>query len=121
MRTAAPLRLTHGALEVTDIEHAMAFYREFLGLEVTHHMPKGCPISLGGDFYVICLEVPHAHDMPLLNHFGLDCASRDAVDAWHARALGSPEDHRARRATRGVFVLHQGPRGQPAGDPALRG
>ncbi len=86
-----PMILTHGTLEITDVQESMRFYRDFLGMEVVQHVPFGCRIALGADWYIVCLEVKHAHNMPLFNHFGFDCASREDVDAWHQRAVAEKD------------------------------
>jgi catechol 2,3-dioxygenase-like lactoylglutathione lyase family enzyme len=88
-----PMVLTHGTLEIDDVQASMAFYRDFLGMEVTQHVPFGCRISLGGPWYIVCLEVKHPHSMPVSNHFGFDCASKDEVDAWHARVEAEAARH----------------------------
>jgi catechol 2,3-dioxygenase-like lactoylglutathione lyase family enzyme len=82
-----PMILTHGTLEIDDVQQSMRFYRDFLGMDVIQHVPFGCRISLGAEWYIVCLEVKHEHNMPIANHFGFDCGSRDDVDAWYARAL----------------------------------
>jgi catechol 2,3-dioxygenase-like lactoylglutathione lyase family enzyme len=86
-----PMILSHGTLEITDVQESMRFYRDFLGMEVIQHVPFGCRIAIGAEWYVVCLEVKHAHDMPLFNHFGFDCASREDVDAWRERAVAERE------------------------------
>ena len=88
-----PIILTHGTLEIQDVQESMRFYRDFLGMDVIQHVPMGCRISLGSEFYIVCLEVKHEHDMPLLNHWGLDTASKEEVDAWYERALAEKEEY----------------------------
>jgi catechol 2,3-dioxygenase-like lactoylglutathione lyase family enzyme len=83
--------LTHGTLEVRDIQQSMRFYREFLLMDVIQHLPIACRISLGGNWYIVCLEAKQSRDMPLLNHFGIDVDSREAVDRWHERAVAQKE------------------------------
>ena len=83
--------LTHGTLEIDDVRASMAFYREFLGMEVVQHVPFGCRIALGGPWYIVCLEVKHEHNMPVSNHFGFDCGSQAEVDAWRERVVAEAE------------------------------
>ncbi len=83
--------LSHGTLEIDDVQASMRFYREFLGMETIQHVPFGCRVALGAEWYVVCLEVKHPHDMPIFNHFGFDCATKADVDAWHARTLAEQE------------------------------
>ena len=96
----SPMVLTHGTLEIQDVQKSMHFYGDFLGLDVIQHVPFGCRISLGGPFYIVCLEVKHEPDMPILNHFGLDCASRAEVDTWYERAVAGQEEFELTKITR---------------------
>jgi catechol 2,3-dioxygenase-like lactoylglutathione lyase family enzyme len=82
-----PLVLTHGTLEIRDVQKSMRFYRDFLGMNTVQHVPRGCRIALGGDLYIICLEGSSGYEMPRLYHWGLDAPSREDVDRWHQRAL----------------------------------
>lgn len=91
--TSPPLVLTHGTLEIRDVQKSMHFYRDFLGMKTIQHVPRGCRISLGGDLYIVCLEARSDGEMPLLYHWGLDTASREDVDRWHERVLAEQEEY----------------------------
>jgi len=88
-----PLVLTHGTLEIRDVQKSMHFYRDFLGMNTIQHVPRGCRISLGGDLYIVCLEARSAYEMPQLYHWGLDTASKEDVDRWHQRALAEQDEY----------------------------
>ncbi len=88
-----PMALTHGTLEIQDVQESMRFYRDFLGMEVIQHVPFGCRIALGGPWYIVCLEVKHPHAMARANHFGFDVGTPAEVDAWHARAVAEQEKY----------------------------
>src|SRR5215207_3156772 len=91
-RQIRPLVLSHGTLEIDDVQQSMRFYRDFLGMETVQHVPFGCRISVGAEWYIVCLEVKHEHSMPRANHFGLDCGRREEVDEWYARAVAEQEE-----------------------------
>ena len=89
-----PLVLTHGTLEILDVQKSMHFYRDFLGMNTVQHVPRGCRISLGGDLYIICLEARSSgYEMPQLYHWGLDTASKEDVDRWYQRALAEQDEY----------------------------
>lgn len=90
---ASPGVLSHGTLEIRDVQESMRFYRDFLRMKVSQHFPKGCLIWLQDGWYVVCIENPNAREMPLLNHFGIDVMSREAVDRWHERAMREQEQY----------------------------
>lgn len=91
MTTVKPGVLTHGTLEIKDVQKSMPFYRDFLNMEVIQHIPFGCRITLGGEWYIICLETKERHEMPLFNHFGIDVESREEVDRWYERAIAEKD------------------------------
>lgn len=82
-----PVTLSHGTLEIRDVQASMRFYRDFLGMKAVSHVPKGCLLWLQASWYIVCVENPKAREMPLLNHFGINVGSREAVDLWHERAV----------------------------------
>src|SRR5690242_18822958 len=86
-----PPAISHGTLEIKDVQASMRFYREFLQMNVIQHVPVGCVIWLHEGCYVVCIENPKAREMPLLNHFGIDVGSREAVDRWYERAVKERE------------------------------
>lgn len=101
----SPHVLSHGTLEIKDVQASMRFYRDFLQMKVSQHVPKGCLIWLQEGWYIVCIENPKAREMPLLNHFGIDVGSQEAVDRWHERAVRKQEQYGISKITT-PKVLH---------------
>jgi catechol-2,3-dioxygenase len=76
--------LSHGTLESRDLEKTRAFYEQCLGLQTIRTSPVSLMIRLGGDNTIAVVQNPRKPDMPLLNHNGLDVATREDVDQCHA-------------------------------------
>ena len=76
--------LSHGTLESRDIEKSRKFYEEFLGLDVVQTSPRSLMIRLGGTNTIATVYNPKKAEMPMLNHNGLDVASREEVERAHA-------------------------------------
>ena len=83
--------LSHGTLESRDLEKTRRFYEECLGLEVVRTSPRSMMIRLGGDNTIAVVESPRKTAMPMLNHNGLDVATREEVDECH-RILDERKD-----------------------------
>lgn len=75
--------LSHGTLEARDLEKTRRFYEECLGLQVVRTSPHSLMIRLGGNNTIAVVQNPKKPDMPLLNHNGLDVATREEVDHCH--------------------------------------
>ena len=75
--------LSHGTLESRDLEKTRRFYEECLGIETIRTSPRSLMIRLGGNHTIAVVENPRKPDMPLLNHNGLDVASREDVEHCH--------------------------------------
>jgi len=83
-----PYCLSHGTLEVFNLKRSRKFYEEFLGLEVVRHGKPAMVLRLGMRFHVVCVEVgDQVHPCSVLNHWGLDVGTREAVDQARAEAL----------------------------------
>ena len=83
-----PVKLSHGTLECHDMKASRRFYEEFLGLECVRHGPRSMMLRKGGDWSVVCVDAGNkVHPQHLYNHWGIDVATKDEVDAAHARAL----------------------------------
>jgi len=95
-----PYCLGHGTLECRNLAASRRFYEESLGLEVVQHAVSAASVRLGMRFHIVCVEVgDQVHPCNVLNHWGLDVATRAEVDAAHAHALG----HRDRYGIRQVL------------------
>ena len=83
--------LSHGTLESRELEKTRRFYQECLGLETIRTSPRSLMIRLGGNNTIAVVENPRKPDMPLLNHNGLDVATREDVNHCH-RVLEQNKD-----------------------------
>ncbi len=97
----APLRseLSHGTVEVRDLDATRRFYEEFLGLTVIRPLPMAIYASAGGMWQLVCVRSgmklkPHGAE----NRFCLHVADEAAVRAAHAAA-------RAERDTYGINAV----------------
>lgn len=90
--------LTHVALQVSDVERTIAFYRRFVQLEVVHDRTENgvrvvwlAEHGTDPDFVLVAIgAAPDARPYRLIHHLGYDVPSREAVDrvAEEARAAG---------------------------------
>ena len=84
--------LSHGTLESVDLDRSRAFYEEFLGLDVIRTSPVSLMIRLGGENTIAVVRSPKkTHEMPLLNHNGLDVETQEEVDAAYATVMEQRE------------------------------
>lgn len=93
-----PFCLGHGTLECFSLAESRRFYEEFLGLECVRHSKPAMSFRLGMRFHVVCVEVgDQIHPCNLLNHWGLDVASRDEVDEAHRLAYQYKDKYKIRQ------------------------
>src|SRR5450432_2859507 len=71
--------LSHGTLESADIDKSRRFYEEFLGLEVVQTSKISLMIRLGNTNTIAVVYSPRRKAMTMLNHNGLDVATREEV------------------------------------------
>jgi catechol 2,3-dioxygenase-like lactoylglutathione lyase family enzyme len=90
-----PYCLSHGTLEVKNLKNSRKFYEEFLGLECVRHGKPAMVFRLGMRFHVVCVEVgeDQIHPVSLLNHWGVDVGTREAVNQAHADAVKYQEKY----------------------------
>ena len=101
-----PYCLGHGTLECGSLATSRKFYEEFLGLECVRHAKPAMAVRLGMRFHIVCVEVGNdIHPCSLLNHWGLDMATKDEVDQAHAKAL-EMKDHYGIRQVLDVQNMH---------------
>ncbi|WP_432182378.1 VOC family protein [Streptomyces sp. NBC_00063] len=80
--------LSHGTLEVDNLQASRRFYEEVLGLEVVQQALIALVIRLGSNHVYACVESsPDRPPMSLLHHNGLDVASKEEVDEAHRQVL----------------------------------
>ena len=76
--------VNHIALEVGDIEAALAFYRKIFSFDLFRREPDAAFITMGDQFLVlVASETPHRDEH---RHFGLVVDNRSAVRALAAAA-----------------------------------
>lgn len=91
--------LSHGTLEVHDIEKSADFYQRFLGFEFVRTSPISGMVRLGGNHIYVVVQGPKGKGMPYTNHNGIDVSSREEVDACHALCVAHKEEFGLRGIT----------------------
>jgi catechol 2,3-dioxygenase-like lactoylglutathione lyase family enzyme len=92
-----PLLMTHGTLECRNLKETRKFFEEFLGLECVRHNPEGMHARCG---MKLCLQVKEpVNTLSILNHWGLDVESHEAVDAAHKAAVEMKDKYKIRSIT----------------------
>lgn len=95
-----PLMLTHGTMECRDLAESRKFYEEFLGLECVRHNPDGMHVRCGMKFSIVCLHVEKkVNELSMLNHWGLDVDSEEAVDTAHKAAVEMKDKYKIKSIT----------------------
>jgi catechol 2,3-dioxygenase-like lactoylglutathione lyase family enzyme len=95
--------LSHGTLEAYDLEKTRQFYTEFPGLEVVRTSPISLIIRLGGTNTIAVVQNPkRGGEMPLLNHNGLDVATREEVDNAHRLCVEQQQKWGLKKVTKPV-------------------
>lgn len=93
-----PYVLSHGTLECYSLKDTRKFYEEFLGLECVRHAKPAMAVRCGLKFHVVCVEVGSAvHPCNVLNHWGVDVQSKEAVDEAHQNAIKFKEKYQIRQ------------------------
>lgn len=83
-----PLLMTHGTLECRNLKETRKFFEEFLGLECVRHNPDGMHARCGMKFSVVCVRTEKKmNSLTVLNHWGLDVESKEAVDDAYKAAI----------------------------------
>ena len=102
-----PYCMSHGTLECADLDASRRFYEEFRGLDCVQHAITALAIRMGMRFHIVCVQVgaEQIHPCHMLNHWGLDVASREAVDDAHAKALEYQQTYGIRQV-RDVQDMH---------------
>jgi predicted lactoylglutathione lyase len=107
-----PYVLSHGTLECYSLKESRKFYEEFLGLECARHARPAMVIRCGLKFHIVCVEVGDAvHPCSVLNHWGIDVQSKEAVDEAYANAIKFKDKYRIRQvlnvvAQHGVYSFY---------------
>ena len=95
-----PYVMSHGTLEVQNLQKSRRFYEEFLGLECVRHAKPGMVIRCGMKFHIVCIEVGNAiQPASFLTHWGLDVESKAAVDEAYNYSHKLKDEYGIRRIT----------------------
>ena len=98
-----PYVLSHGTLECYSLKESRRFYEEFLGLECVRHAKPAMAVRCGLKFHIVCVEVGQSvHPCNVLNHWGIDVQSKEAVDEAYANALEHREKYKIRQVLKPV-------------------
>ncbi|MGE3414369.1 MAG: VOC family protein [Dehalococcoidia bacterium] len=86
-RTAKPLiavtMLSHGTLSSLDLQASRRFYEEVLGLDVIQVSPVSMLTRMGSNHTYVVVETGQNSTMGVLDHNGIDVATREEVDRAH--------------------------------------
>ncbi|WP_235010370.1 VOC family protein [Mycobacterium sp. 3519A] len=83
--------ISHGTLNSLDLQASRRFYEEVLGFEVMQVSPVSMQIRKGTHHTYVVVETREPGRMGLLDHNGIDVASREDVDAAY-RVLVAVKD-----------------------------
>lgn len=93
-----PYLLGHGTLECYSLKESRRFYEEFLGLETVRHSMGSMAIRCGLKWHVIGVETGDSlRPCSMLNHWGLDVHSKEAVDAAYKAAVEMKDKYKIRQ------------------------
>ena len=99
-----PFVLSHGTMEVYSLKESRKFYEEFLGLECVRHARPAMAVRCGLKFHIIAVEVGSGvHPVNVLNHWGMDVATREQVDEAYQNALKHKDRYKIRQVLKPVL------------------
>ncbi len=77
--------LSHGTLSCLNLGSSRRFYTEVLGLDCIDVVPGRVMMARKGAYWpIVCLVRTGQQKLSFQNHWGLDVATREEVDAAHA-------------------------------------
>lgn len=95
--------LSHGTLECVDMQASRRFYEEVFGFDIVQHNTVSMFIRLGSDHVYAVVETGRVHEMPLLNHNGLDLGSIDEVNDAYQSIKAVQEEYLIKKLTEPQF------------------
>jgi catechol 2,3-dioxygenase-like lactoylglutathione lyase family enzyme len=99
-----PYVMSHGTMECYSLKESRKFYEEFLGLECVRHAKPAMVVRCGLKFHIVAVEVGEAvHPVNLLNHWGMDVATKEQVDAAYENALKHKDKYKIRQVLKPVM------------------
>jgi len=108
-RTEKPLiptnTISHGTLASIDLQESRRFYEEVLGFAVIQLSPLSMLLRLGTDHVYVVVETGEPGHMGVLDHNGIDVATREEVEEAH-RVLVKVKDEYGIRRINNVMDQH---------------
>ncbi len=85
--------ISHGTLEVRDVDRSRQFYEDFFGFETVRTSKVSLWVRLGGDHVYVAVKAPPGEKavMPFLYHNGIDVESDAEVDEAYAIVMRDAE------------------------------
>lgn len=100
-RTEKPLipitMISHGTLASIDMQQSRRFYEEVLGFEVIQLSPVSMLVRRGSDHTYVIVETGEPGRMGVLDHNGMEVASREAVEEAHRTLHEIKDEYGIRR------------------------
>jgi catechol 2,3-dioxygenase-like lactoylglutathione lyase family enzyme len=97
--------ISHGTLASIDLQESRRFYEEVLGFAVIQLSPLSMLLRLGTDHVYVVVETGEPGHMGVLDHNGIDVATREEVEEAH-RALQNVKDEYGIRRINNVMDQH---------------
>ena len=94
--------LSHGTVEVMNLQRARTFYEEVLGLEVVQTSAVSLMLRLNTTTTIAAVENKGGTSAGVFNHFGFDVASKDLVDECYERVKPVKDKYGIKKITRPI-------------------
>ncbi|WP_157475355.1 VOC family protein [Parafrankia sp. EUN1f] len=92
--------ISHGTLTSLDLQESRRFYEEVFGFEVIQLSPVSLLARKGSDHTYVVVETGQPSSMTIMDHNGIDVASRAEVDRAHAALRQRRERYGIQRINR---------------------
>lgn len=89
--------ISHGTLASVDLNASRRFYEEVLGFDVAQLSPVSMVLRKGTDHTYVVVETGEPSRMTMLDHNGIDLASREAVDDAFAKLQAAKDEYSIKR------------------------
>jgi ferredoxin/catechol 2,3-dioxygenase-like lactoylglutathione lyase family enzyme len=89
--------MSHGTLEVRDLQASRRFYEEVMGFEVIQRAPVALLLRLGSDHTYVVVENRNARGTGLLNHNGVDVSTEEDVRAAYETLVSVQDEYGIQR------------------------
>ena len=94
--------LSHGTVEVYDLDVARRFYTEVLGMEVVQTSAVSLMMRLNTTTTIAAVKNKGGTSAGVFNHFGFDVATKELVDECYERVKPVKDDYGIKKITRPV-------------------